>query len=116
MNNLFSLFRLLAVVISVYISLSSNACDRWITMDMVHNNPGEAPTSTIFNNPATLRYLGYDAKVFFLFDAAQFGIDWSILNPLIFAEGSAEHKWMSDKQKSIAEKYDAAKGEGLHKY
>lgn len=116
MNNLFSLFRLLAVVISVYISLSSNACDRWITMDMVHNNPGEAPTSTIFNNPATLRHLGYDAKVFFLFDAAQFGIDWSILNPHIFAEGSAEHKWMSDKQKSIAEKYDAAKGEGLRVY
>lgn len=51
------------------------AQSNWTVMDMVHNNPGEAPTNTEFNSPDTLRSYGYNAKVFFLFDAAQFGID-----------------------------------------
>ena len=33
-------------------------------MDMVHHNPGEAPTETAFLNPVKLREYGYRAQVF----------------------------------------------------
>ena len=73
-----------------FLPLFSSAQSNWTIMDMVHNNPGEALTQTEFNSPDTLRSYGYNAKVFFLFDAAQFGIDWSMLNPDIMPEGSNE--------------------------
>lgn len=94
----------------------ANAQDDWVTMDMVHNNPGEAPTKTVFNENDKLKEFGYDAKVFFLFDAAQFGIDWKILNPDILPTGSKEYEWMMDKRSSITAKYDAASEAGLKVY
>lgn len=96
--------------------LLAAAQDKWTVMDMVHNNPGEAPTQTEFNTPDTLHAYGYNAKVFFLFDAAQFGIDWNMLSPDIMPEGSNEHQWMMSKRRTIEERYAQAHEAGLDVY
>ena len=49
-----------------FLPLFSSAQSNWTIMDMVHNNPGEAPTQTEFNSPDTLRSYGYNDKEFFL--------------------------------------------------
>ncbi len=48
-----------------------------VLLDMVHNNPGETPFITHYNDPAFLKQLGYQGKVYELFEGAQFGINWS---------------------------------------
>lgn len=48
---------------------------RYITMDMVYHNPGEVMTKLKYLDPSFLKENGYGAKVFFLFEAAQFEID-----------------------------------------
>ena len=56
-----------------------------LAMDMVHHNPGEAMTeSKGFLIASFLKASEYGAKVFFLFEAAQFGIDWKSLILLYF--------------------------------
>lgn len=97
-------------------SLPTSAQQHWFTMDMVHNNPGEPPTQTQFTNPLILNTYGYDSQVFFLFDAAQFGVDWKELNPNILPEGSVEYNWMMNKRKAITQKYDGAKKAGMNVY
>lgn len=109
-------FRRLFLISLCFLPLYSSAQDNWTVMDMVHNNPGEAPTQTEFNSPDTLRSYGYNAKVFFLFDAAQFGIDWTTLSPDIMPNGSNEYKWMMGKRDIIKEKYAQAHATGLDVY
>ena len=109
-------FLRLSLISLCLLPLLSSAQDNWTVMDMVHNNPGEAPTQTEFNSPDTLRSYGYNAKVFFLFDAAQFGIDWTTLNPDIMPSGSDEYKWMTGKRDIIKKKYAQAHAAGLNVY
>lgn len=96
--------------------LNTQAQENWFTLDMVHNNPGEPPTQTQFILPETLKSFGYDSQVFFLFDAAQFGVDWQVLNPDILPANSVEYTWMMNKRKTITQKYDNAKKAGLNVY
>lgn len=105
-------------IMTVLLLLSQNAYaqQEWLTMDMVHNNPGEPPTQTQFTQPDILRAYGYDSQVFFLFDAAQFGVDWQVLNADVLPEGSKEYEWMMEKRLSITQKYDGAKRAGLRVY
>ena len=99
-----------------FLPLVASAQSNWTIMDMVHNNPGEPPTQTEFNSPDTLRAYGYNAKVFFLFDAAQFGIDWAVLNPDIMPQGSDEYRWMMNKRRTIKERYAQAHEAHLNVY
>ncbi|MBD5366176.1 MAG: hypothetical protein HDR82_04065 [Bacteroides sp.] len=87
-----------------------------IVMDMVHHNPGEAPTRSAYLDPGYLGSIGYDAKVFFLFDAAQFGIDWNDFDPGIFEPGTPAAEWVQVHADSITAGYDAAKKAGLDVY
>ena len=87
-----------------------------ILMDMVHNNPGEEPTQSKFTDPLFLKQQGYNAKVFFLFEAAQFGINWKIFDPAIFPDTSAAAKWVIEKDNVLQKKYSAAKAAGLNVY
>ena len=63
-----------------------------IILDMVHNNPGEEPFDTHYNDPKLVKQLGYTGKVFELFESAQFGIDWSSVDRELFPAGSDERK------------------------
>ena len=84
-----------------------------VLLDMVHNNPGETPFVTHYNDPAFLKQLGYQGKVYELFQGAQFGIDWSSVDPDIFPAGSAERAWVDQKAADLDKFYTAAKQAGL---
>ena len=88
----------------------------YVVMDMVHHNPGEAMTKSRFLEPAFLKQNGYGAKVFFLFEAAQFGVDWKSFDPAIFPDTTEAGKWVADKAKIINARYEEAKQEGLQVY
>ena len=85
-------------------------------LDMVHNNPGEAPFVTHYNDPLFLKQLGYQGKVYELFEGAQFGIDWSVVDADIFASGSPERAWVDQKAADLDQLYTAAKQAGLAVY
>ncbi|MDQ8005281.1 MAG: hypothetical protein REI64_10810 [Pedobacter sp.] len=87
-----------------------------MTMDMVHHNPGEPQTESQFLEPSFLKTSGYDAKVFFLFEAAQFGLDWQAFDQDVFPENTAERRWVDDKNVILQQKYTAAKNAGLKVY
>ena len=87
-----------------------------IILDMVHNNPGEEPFPTHYNDPQLTKQLGYTGKVFELFQAAQFGIDWSSVDPDIFPAGSDERKWLDSKAAELDQLYAATKAAGLDLY
>lgn len=89
---------------------------RYITMDMVHHNPGEAMTKSKYLDPSFLKENGYGAKVFFLFEAAQFGIDWKKFDSSLFPDTTKAGRWVAEKAEVIRTKYNAAKKEGLHVY
>lgn len=87
-----------------------------LVLDMVHNNPGEAPFDTRYNDPRVLKQLGYTGKVFELFQAAQFGVDWSSVDPDVFPQGSPERAWVDAKAAELTRLYDATKAAGLEVY
>ena len=87
-----------------------------MTMDMVHHNPGEPQTDSKFLEPSFLKSSGYDAKVFFLFEAAQFGLDWQTFDEDIFPKATAGKKWVDDKNAVLQEKYTSAESAGLNVY
>lgn len=87
-----------------------------MVMDMVHHNPGEALTQSQYLEPEYLAKVGYGAKVFFLFDAAQFGIDWHDYDSSIFPTGSEDERWVREKEISITNGYNKAKQAGLDVY
>jgi hypothetical protein len=87
-----------------------------ILLDMVHNNPGEPPFVTHYNDPAFLKQLGYPAKVYELFESAQFGIDWSSVDPDVFATGSPERAWLDQKAAYLDQLYTVTKQAGLAVY
>ena len=57
---------------AVNLLLTSCVRQKYVVMDMVHHNPGEAMTESKFLDPSFLKKNEYGAKVFFLFEAAQF--------------------------------------------
>ena len=87
-----------------------------VLLDMVHNNPGETPFVTHYNDPSFLKQLGYPAKVYELFEGAQFGIDWSSVDPDIFPAGSPERTWVDQKAAELDKLYTATKQAGLSVY
>lgn len=75
-------------------------------MDMVHNNPGDAPYISKFNNPATLKKMGFNSKSYFLFESPMLAINWDALDPDILPQGSPDRNWVDAKAKLMKEKYD----------
>lgn len=88
----------------------------YFVMDMVHHNPGETMTKSEFLNPSYLKANGYKAKVFFLFEAAQFGVDWKAFDDSLFPNTSEAGRWVADKAQIIHSNYNDAKKEGLDVY
>lgn len=99
-------------------SLLLTGCSQqqYIIMDMVHHNPGEVMTESKFLEPSFLKTNKYRAKVFFLFEAAQFGINWKEFDSSLFPDTSEAGQWVARKAEVIHSKYTAAKKEGLQVY
>lgn len=87
-----------------------------VLLDMVFHNPGEPPFDSRYNDPAVSRSLGYTGKIFALFEAAQFGIDWSSLDPALIPPGCPERAWIDAKAAELDRLFDATKAAGLEVY
>jgi len=87
-----------------------------LILDMVHHNPGGKRYESKFNNPETLEKMGYNGKVYFLFDSPMLAVDWAGVDPEICPEGSEYRKWVDAKAKLIDGEIAACKKAGLKIY
>src|SRR4051794_18949555 len=68
-----------------------------LILDMVHHNPGEARWVTPYEEPQVLKGMGYNGKVYFLFDSPTLAVNWQSVDPEIFPAGSPERAWVDAK-------------------
>ena len=52
-----------------------------LILDMVHHNPGDTPYESAYNNPAVIKKMGYNGKVYFLFESPALAINWESVDP-----------------------------------
>jgi hypothetical protein len=62
-------------------------------LDMVHHNPGEPRYESRYNNPAEIAEMGYNGKVYSLFESPELAVDWNAVEPELFAPDSPEEAW-----------------------
>lgn len=81
-----------------------------LVLDMVHHNPGEAPFTTAFLDPAHLRALGYTGQVHKHLNCiatfAALGVD-------LFPAGSPDRAWLDAATARIEAEIAAASAQGL---
>ncbi|WP_276504720.1 hypothetical protein [Terrimonas pollutisoli] len=113
MNARFLLFLTLFIFSLPAISQKKN--DGFI-LDMVHHNPGEALTQSIFNDPKVLAEQGYTGQVMNDFTFAHAAITFKKLNPSIFPEGSKELQWVMNAAERVKKNIKAAHAAGIKVY
>ncbi len=84
--------------------------------DMVHHNPGEPLYESRYNDPAILKEMGFNGKVYFLFDSPQLAIDWDVVDPDILPAGSDVEKWVEQKAARLHREYARCKEAGVDVY
>ncbi|MEI6195839.1 MAG: hypothetical protein WCS42_16080 [Verrucomicrobiota bacterium] len=87
-----------------------------LVLDMVHFNPGQPHFATQFADPAFEKSMGYNGKVFFLFESAHLAVDWDVYDTNILAVGTPDRAWVDAKRAEVNQKYTAAKAAGLDVY
>ncbi len=83
-------------------------------LDMVFNNPGEAPTVTKYKDPVFLKETGYNGMVPAWH--IQCAITYDTFDKGIIPEGSKEREWILNKQKEIKKKLKKAEDAGMPVY
>jgi len=84
--------------------------------DMVHHNPGEPLYESRYNNPATLKEMGFNGKVYYLFDSPQLAVNWDSVNPDILPDGSEAEKWVNQKATRLHREYKRCQQAGIQVY
>ncbi|MDP4187522.1 MAG: hypothetical protein Q8905_05720, partial [Bacteroidota bacterium] len=107
---------LLLLAIVAYSGLGAQPKSLPLILDMVHDNPGEKPYESQFNQPEVLKKMGYNGKVFSLFKSAQLAVDWSEVDPDIMPIGSPERQWVDKKAAQLDSLYSGIKNAGLQVY
>ena len=109
---------MLLVVLAHLVSCNSKkqADNAPFVLDMVHHNPGEAPYQSAFNNPAYISEMGYNGKVYFLFESPALAINWETVSPDILPKGSEERAWVDAKAAQIHQMHQACKAQGIEIY
>lgn len=87
-----------------------------LVLDMVHHNPGEPLFDTAYEDPAVLKAMGFNGKVYYLFDAPTIAIDWEAVDPDIFPKGSPGRAWVDEKAARIDQQHAACKAVGIDVY
>ena len=87
-----------------------------LVLDMVHFNPGEPHYATQFADPAFEKNMGFNGKVFSLFESAHLAVDWDVYDTNILAVGTPDRAWVDAKRAEVNQKYDAAKVAGMDVY
>ena len=85
-------------------------------LDMVHHNPGEALTESVFNDPKFLKSNGYTGQVMNDFTFAHAAITFDKLSPNIFPVGSASRKWVLDAAEKVRQHIKEAHSAGIKVY
>jgi len=87
-----------------------------IIADMVHNNPGDVPYVSKFNNADVIKPMGFNGKTYFIFQSPQLAINWDKVDPDILPVGSDDRKWVDAKAKDIHAMYGEMKKKGMNVY
>ena len=87
-----------------------------LVLDMVHHNPGEAPYQSAYNDPAVIKEMGYNGKVYFLFESPALAINWESVDADILPKGSEERAWVDNKAKQIREMHASCDAQGMTIY
>ncbi|MFR9593706.1 MAG: hypothetical protein SNI57_04040, partial [Rikenellaceae bacterium] len=84
-----------------------------LILDMVHHNPGETPYQSAYNNPETIKEMGYNGKVYFLFESPMLAINWESVDSDILPKDSEDRKWVDQKAEQIRSMQAASTAAGL---
>jgi hypothetical protein len=84
-----------------------------LILDMVHHNPGEALYDSAYVDPAVIKEMGYNGKVYFLFESPSLAINWESVDPDILPKGSVEREWVDAKAAQIKAMQADCKEAGL---
>lgn len=85
-------------------------------LDMVHHNPGEPLTQTVYNDPKYLKQQGYTGQVMNDFTFAHAAITFDKLNPTIFPKGTKERAWVMAAAATVKANIEAAHKAGIKVY
>lgn len=111
-SKLFILCFLLVATITAFAQQSPN----YYVLDMVHHNPGEALTTSAFNNPKFLKQNGYTGQVMNDFTFAHAAITYDKLDARIFPVGSKERNWVIQAANRVKANIKAAHAAGIKVY
>ncbi len=87
-----------------------------LILDMVHHNPGEQRYESRYEDPRVIKEMGYNGKVYFLFDSPTLAINWESVDPDIFPKGSPGRVWVDAKATQIDAEQAACKAAGIKVY
>ncbi|WP_299782397.1 hypothetical protein [uncultured Formosa sp.] len=96
--------------------VAQNTIDNPLILDMVHHNPGETPYVSKYNDPAVIKEMGYNGKVYFLFESPALAINWESVDKDILPKGSEDRKWVDAKAAQIKKMHAACKVENMAIY
>ncbi|MBN9298191.1 MAG: hypothetical protein J0I41_14345 [Filimonas sp.] len=108
--------KLLCCIIFCVIRLVGNTQDNSYVLDMVHHNPGEPLTTSVFTDPAYLKQSGYNGQVINDFVFAHAALTFDKFDKRIFPQGSKEREWVLNAAKHVRENIAAAKKAGIKVY
>ncbi|RJE73993.1 hypothetical protein [Reichenbachiella sp. MSK19-1] len=87
-----------------------------LILDMVHHNPGEPPYESAYVDPSVIKEMGYNGKVYFLFESPTLAINWESLDPDILPKGTPARKWVDEKAGMIHAMHAKCEAQGLSIY
>ena len=85
-------------------------------LDMVHNNPGEPMYESKYNDPEEISRMGYNGKVFFLFDSPMLAINWDEMDPDILPKDSPDRAWVDAKAHRLDSLFTSMKKAKINVY
>jgi len=103
----------ISIFVFVFISINLFAEEKFI-LDMVHHNPGEPATQSMFRDPKTVKSYGYNGQV--QNDYVQASITFESFDKTIFPKGSKGREWVDNRAKQIHAQIKAAHKSGIKIY
>ncbi|WPJ96263.1 hypothetical protein SH580_00925 [Coraliomargarita algicola] len=105
----------IALGLSFLGAVSASGEERLI-LDMVHHNPGDTPYESAYNDPSVIKEMGYNGKVYFLFESPALAINWESVDADILPKGSKEREWVDAKAADIRAMQAASKAQDIDVY
>lgn len=84
-----------------------------LILDMVHHNPGDAKYDTQYNDPRVMKDMGYNGKVYFLFESPMLGTTWESVDPHILPKGTPDRAWVDAQAAAVRERLKACRQAGI---